>query len=221
MPAFLISVLILCLSAVGSAYAQDGRAKDFFSKGFAAQGGVGKKSDFFLKKDFAARPQTTGNTTSSGGRDDPNNSVVDAHKQTQPQSGMEMPTDSEAPKIEAIGMVIAGNAPAHLNQHLKDLIEFSQSRKIPVGTVYALGLNRSMNSLDQDNLSSLTKSGGSFQPVWTLPEHLPVTRSPSWILETDQGLVLLEGVPLLRYVTPNGKYADKGNGFTPKVHSSF
>lgn len=110
-------------------------------------------------------------------------------------------------KVKKIGAVISGLEVPHLRQAITELLQVAKKHDLDVGTVYAVGVPLE-GATDQSfgaQVLAISMRGGVLELTGEAPEGLPVKRSPTWILKTDGGDVVVEGfLTLDRFIAGDG-----------------
>ena len=214
--------VVIALTCVQTVFAQP-PTDSFFGRGFASQVGTEDRKQFFEGSGSVRAPLTAPqnsarnkDTSEVFGRLE--TTAETTEQSTEQVSKTEAEIYPDAPKIKRIGAVLNGLAAGHIDRCLKELTAITKERELTLGTLYVVGIGDGYTK--STDIGEFVKAGGGIMDAWILPDYLPVKRSPTWLLETEQGLVLLEGVSLARYITPQGKFIDKGLS-APQVGSSF
>jgi hypothetical protein len=99
---------------------------------------------------------------------------------------------------------------AHLDKAYSELAVTLNEKKVPLGAIFLIGSVYDFSAEERE--SFVRKYGidlGTFRE--TVPEVYAtrVTRSPTWVLQTDEGQILLEAIsPLHEYFNENGEFVD-------------
>lgn len=109
--------------------------------------------------------------------------------------------------LEAIGAIVNAVDKRHMNLALAELAR--HTKNVTLGPVYLVG---SLGSFSEDELIEMMQSLGAAPTKFVAqpPDEYRVSRSPTWILFTPQGKVLLEGVRLSTRVNAMGEFVEKG-----------
>ena len=123
--------------------------------------------------------------------------------------------DKPGIKIEAIGIIVNADDVPHFAAHLKTLTRTALKLDIPIQKTLVMGdflkFMRSKESRDMvgDSLFWVPMLGSQLKPTRRFPKEYNVKLSPTWILSTKKGEVLLEGVTnLKKYINSKGEYMD-------------
>lgn len=111
----------------------------------------------------------------------------DEYLDEEPPSHLEK---SELLPISKLSIVLNGADKAHFDTFLKLYHEITVKYSLPTGTIYSVGGLENLSQLSQLWVP-LTVSGATFELLEKAPYELQ--RSPSWIIDTEKGRVLLEG----------------------------
>jgi hypothetical protein len=125
-------------------------------------------------------------------------------------------TDLDAPKVQSIGVIVDVNTPEHFQSVADALVEMSDANDIVLGTVWALSATAIYMHPAYNKLHA---RGMIHNTVEKLPEkYSQVKNSPTYIIETEQGEILLEGVTKLdRYINSNGQFIEKGMSLAEEI----
>lgn len=154
-------------------------AGDFFEPGFVAEGGQAEKSGATSanKAVGVVAPLASSNIISQG------------------------------PKIISISLIIGGDERSKHLEPAISLIELCRDRNIPIGKIYSIGNIGVKDPRFDKLLIHLSVLGGLFEKVTAVPEKYAAVKSaPTWIVETEEGEILLEGVSTIeQFVTTSGE----------------
>lgn len=124
------------------------------------------------------------------------------------QTSPDLEASSEETKgipTDKIGAILDARDSGRLKTSLSEMIRLSNLYDIEVGPIYLLGAP----SPDEDLMNifgSMALRGAKVTLRSTPPEEYPVKTSPSWIVSTSQGEVLLEGITdLSSYINSKGE----------------
>lgn len=123
------------------------------------------------------------------------------------KSGQAPANEARGVPIVAVGAVISAHDTKHLLDALKELARTVKPAQI--GIVYVVG---SLQSLAPDEFVEAFESLGAapIKFVSSIPEGLNIKRSPTWIVHTVQGRVLLEGIKLASRINSQAEFVEKG-----------
>jgi len=111
-------------------------------------------------------------------------------------------------KIINIGLVVNAVNKKHFSQVMEKLMTTVDDFDLDSGHVYLNGL-----TFEKDDyiLTPLIARGSSMSYHFTVPEQFNISLSPTWIIQTAEGLILLEGVKNLnRYINKKGEFVENG-----------
>jgi len=111
----------------------------------------------------------------------------------------------EATPIRRISAVLDATDSEHYEGYLKQLVDAGFKFNLKVGEVYSLGELPPIK--DNEVLLGIKVLGGDFLMVNAPPQKYPVKKSPTWIMKTVRGEIILEGFPELgRFLNSRGQY---------------
>lgn len=189
---------------------------EFYPRGHAA--GVGQ--------------QNTGNPTSPGARTPrPDNSTVNSADLAPPsdnpseksgfvelESGASEQGGGQGEVVEsdvaldplpvsAIGLVIDCSSPEVVSEGISSLESLLSRFDLASGDVLLVGCT---NPPSGDSVMRIAARGGILRMVGKPPQEFNLKRSPSWILSTSKGLVILDGVKdPKRYLNSKGQFVER------------
>lgn len=110
--------------------------------------------------------------------------------------------------VRSIGGIINSLDAEHYAKSLQTLTEFATEKNLNIGTIYTLGDMKV--ATDSPFIAKVVARGGVVRIVSNIPQGYDVTLSPTWIVKTDEGEILLEAVgPLAKYFNPAGQFLDR------------
>lgn len=204
-----IFLIFFCLNE--NTQAQDSDPKDFFERNYANS----KESDSSqtIKNSSPTIPIPQTPTTSSQ-KDNSIESrvreITDTVKnklQNSTQNGI--PTTSSK-KVLGIGALINAEDKKHyftVIGFLSKLIDTTY--KLKIGSIYSIGNFKSLDPLDRIKFA---KNGGRIIFRDSIPEkYKTITKSPTWILITEDSEILLEGIlDPAQYISEDGYFVKEG-----------
>ena len=210
MPMF-IRILVcglLALIGAGNAYAQDKGPKDFFPPDYVNQEDSNGSSKAIPQGTALPRP-TSG--TSGDAKPGPTGVSVSAGSSA-------APTSSETPvaktryenlphlplsKIITVGAVLDATNAEYTKARYLDFLEYAASKRLSISRVFFLGPPSWLQLSDMIVLQSF---GSWFESSAKLPPKVQVERTPSWIIETENGTVILDGIDNFeQFITDDNK----------------
>ena len=198
------------------------RSGDFFDKNYAAsplkdsQGPEVARPRQAPTAQATAVPEQSKTPTRSdfieGGLED--SKVNDQKRDDVPVAGKGVP-------VYAIGMIVNSVKSDHFDAAAKQLKTFLAAHDMRAGTIYMVGY--SDTTYASPYVLPLIAMGASFENVVEVPEQYKTALSPTFIVSTAEGEVLLEAVGSLnQYFNGKGEYVDpkrKEQGI-PKIGGS-
>jgi hypothetical protein len=184
------------------------------------------EGDSFFDKDYAGSP-----LESKKGESKHSDELVPLFPEknitpTKEATVASQPTPTEAPPllegietpVRAVGVLVNGLDTAHLLDVMTELSDLAIQKKVRVGRVLAICKPENLMLMAM-RLGALDPTGRRGMEVLRFlegAEELPeqyrgvITRSPTWVVETEKGEILLEGTRgVERYFTQTGNFADK------------
>ena len=175
----------------------------------------------FFDKDFAKSPleSTKESDRSSSGIVQPSPAPVSAS--TAPTPGfVELgptltpvatlnPSDAFGTRVYAIGAVINAHNPAHFESNVKQLIQVCHDRNLAIARIYAVGSPTQYGSAIKPFLTNDWRMLSTLEFINRIvisvkpPSEYATSRSPTWLLATDKGVVVAEGYTNLMALVTN------------------
>jgi hypothetical protein len=122
------------------------------------------------------------------------------------EDGLPEPTRSLA--VNSIGLIVNSMEREHYEAALQNLIRLADSRGLTLSTIYTLG-NFEI-ATRSPLLPGLVARGAILRVLNEIPPGYEVTLSPSYIVKTPEGEVLLEAVSALeKYFSASGEFLDR------------
>ena len=173
----------------------------------------------FYEQDFAKKP---GEDSLAKEQQQPSNLNSKTKNEASSIQADEPPASSEpdisGSKVLAIGIVVGGDGSEKSHENLLALKELAIRFELPVSEVLVVGGIGLEN--DQPILAALGVMGGQIKIVETAEEEYPIKQSPTWIVETAQGKVLLEGIDSIdKFFNSRGEFVERSQGSTPATSS--
>ncbi len=104
-------------------------------------------------------------------------------------------TSQHGERILSLGLIVNGTDEAHAKYSIEELIQTAKNFSIALNTVYAVGgMARATEKLPAVEYIWAKTEGAKIKLARIVPKEYPVELSPSWIVETEQGLVVLDGL---------------------------
>ena len=126
--------------------------------------------------------------------------------------------------IKSIGAIWSTANPDTLRHDLEQLGSTVSNFGIAPGLLYLVGPLIDPGDFIEGpgSFAPLLAAGALPMAVQAVPPQYPVTRSPTWLVETTEGTILLEGVTnLSRYLNSRGEFVDRSLRFDPRKPSPF
>jgi hypothetical protein len=198
---------LLCLSIHGIGLAEDNKdhfyEKNYANKIFEPPKPVDEKkekSDDKDKTNGSSGPQPQQTKTK----------VQDGFSELSAPQSKDL-EDGNSETVTWIGLVTTANQGDLTRNAVRNLQKIVRRYDFRVGEILSLGFDN-FQPIDPAVLSELAIRGAVFNFGVEAPEHLPIKKTPAWIIGTDTGEVLLEGIldPSL-FFNSDGKYVGDPN----------
>ena len=113
-------------------------------------------------------------------------------------------------KVLSIGGVINAVDKTHFDAKLKELLEVVERYDLDVGFIWAIGSVQ--NLMSSPEALYLVARQGIVEAAEAAPEHYKIKMSPTWVLRTPEGEILLEATgPLAGHFNMKGEFVEKPN----------
>lgn len=110
--------------------------------------------------------------------------------------------------VQSVGAILNSLDSAHYLKSLEQLTELAISRDMSIGKIYALGDLKVAS--ENPYVGKIIARGGIIHIVSNVPKGYAVSLSPTWIVKTAEGEVLLEAVGALdKYFNQRGEFLDR------------
>jgi hypothetical protein len=192
----IIKIIITALLGLSMiATADDGSSNTFFPKNYVQDNSINEHSD----NDVHEQPTQQSTPTSPP-------SSADSFKEVGTDPSQSNTIASPAPtvdlrdgiKTDSISLIVDATDYDELKKYMRMGDEFSLEHKIPFKTIYSVGLKfmpPEQFKMDYYGLiMAAAAQGVTYQSEDTVPAKYPVKQSPTWIVNTVKGEVILEGV---------------------------
>lgn len=123
----------------------------------------------------------------------------------------------ESKKIKWLGLIIKMDQEKHFLENLDNLIGISDRYEIDIAKVYAIGDFSSKYNNYSSKIYARGEGGISYQNH--VPKKFEVKLSPTWLIATEEGLIILEGLKLERYINAQGQFVENQEFFEEKIDS--
>lgn len=199
---YLASIYVLFVS-VTSLTAEDNKPADFYKDNFAINPfDNNKNAQSTVAGSKGKSTQQGSNTKKSPGQ-------AEANTQSQTATNTSGLEGFDVQPIISVGAVLNAFDKEHLGLYTKKLADLLVERNIPAGQLYMRHLAGALPDLQ--SFMRLITYGASPRYITALPEkYAMLTASPTWIVQTEKGEYLLEGVEALeRFITADGGFVEK------------
>jgi len=127
--------------------------------------------------------------------------------------------------ITALGGILDAQQREHFRTELAKLIGVASDNNIVLGKVYAIGPISSIIDkktkipfADRKEMFKFAVMEGLLYPSEEIPERYNIKLSPTWIIRTEKGEILLEGIGnLASFINERGEFIDKSFGVLSNV----
>ena len=169
----------------------------------------------FYEQDFPKSPLDTKSIPSSD-NDDLDSSKIQKQDtlktKKQKKSKKEKITASimevSGTKIKSIGVIVAGEDTKHLEETFLTLKKTASEKKLPIGEITAWG--GFPEKIDEHLMTAMVIMGAQLKVALDPADTYSITQSPTWVLETKDGVVLLEGIDRAdRYINSKGEFVER------------
>jgi len=192
---FLIVILFILARAVT---ADERHApKKFYSKDFPNQQ-MGEKVNDELQATHSVSPPADYSEPAAVVKGSKDQEYADATDKAGPKE--------ESVKVFAIGAILNSTEPTHYKDSLQELSEIALKFDLALSEIFTIGDIRHIQ-LDPGTNMKLLARGGTIGVHSEVPKKYPVKLSPTWIVKTEKGEVLLEAAgPLNKYFNDKGEF---------------
>jgi hypothetical protein len=202
---YFAAICFLCITLIVTPItAEDSRPADFYKDNFAINPFDNNKN---AQSTVAGSKGSSTQQNSSKAKQFPGL----AENNPQPQAGATKSSleGFDVQSVISIGAVINALDKEHLGIYTKKLSDLLVERNIPAGQFYMRHLVGTLPDLQ--SFMRLIVYGATPRYISTLPEkYAMLTASPTWIIQTEKGEYLLEGVEALeRFITADGGFVEK------------
>jgi hypothetical protein len=236
-----LATLIVLLVSVRTQAQDPDKRGDFFKKNFAETPLRPKEGGDDSSEDSGSGFKIPGNATVPGiSQQDLDKMIKDGQEKWQKEFGETMKTpvpmkrmDSKDMngdltglvrplRVRAIGGIINSVDIPHYEKSLQQLVDLAVAKDLDVSTVYVMGNMKT--SSETELITKILGRGGVVRFVNSIPAGYDVSYSPTWIVKTKEGEVLLEGVSgLEKYFNQRGEFLmreERGAPTAPNSHRS-
>ena len=111
--------------------------------------------------------------------------------------------------VLSVSAIVSSTDFKRFKSQLESMISVCETYDIPLGDLYVVGIFDVRDAELQQLLLQFTICRGDVKLVKHVPKKYPVLRSPSWIIETGAGEILLEGVERIsEYIDNQGSFIE-------------
>ncbi len=116
--------------------------------------------------------------------------------------------DQNGIEIKWLGLIVSTKDSGIINNALSNLGEIVKKHQIKVGYIYLVGAPTGFQSFGK-KLPILVENGAVIKFVQAVPDKYEIKRTPSWIVATEKGEILLDGVVNISgFLNSNGELLD-------------
>jgi len=110
--------------------------------------------------------------------------------------------------VNWLGLIVNTQETSNFNLSVSELLLVASQFDLAIGQVYFMGHSQALLK-EFKKVGSIVARGGVVKMLETLPEKYQVERSPSWIVSTNKGEFVLDGVlKLNRFFNKKGEFLD-------------
>lgn len=202
-----IIAAILGFGAISlNSFAQEKKASEFFEHDFAGKILQGQASP----SPTEAAPEESERSEGVNPIPTPRPMFESEEEKTLDPSESPAPDERDrlsAHPIKSLGVILNAMKPDHAKEYVAQLASVAFKYDLPIHNIYYVGPIHNFPE-DTDRLT-VKLQGGSIEGGDAPPEKYPVKRSPTWIIETEKGEILLEGfLQLERFVNSKGQFVE-------------
>lgn len=207
-----IILTVLMAGGTRSLSAEDtasGSSQPFFPQNYVNTDQNSKKPEIPAQRNTQKSDQATARSMSGENKDGlDNNSVVNQQKDNS-QDRKEVELGEQAIDVETVGAIISSKDPQHLKDMLQELLDVAVKYDFALGDIYTVGFPPDSQAL-KPLLIKLSAREGKIMARAEVPEKYQVSKSPTWIVSTAAGEILLEGTgPLGANFNSKGKFLNR------------
>ena len=125
---------------------------------------------------------------------------------------------AKAIPVKSLGVILNSLDFKHLQEKLDEMLEAAILYDYRLGFIYTIGDMLNVGNIPEDKMIALAMREGTLKIVGTIPGRYNVKMSPTWILEVEDGEILLEATgPLAQHLNQRGEFLDKPNSKYKKI----
>lgn len=184
---YVFILLVFCANAFGQESQSNFFEHDFARNPLAETKAEAGSSSFEQEQQIGKLPSSQNEKGSKDSSPDKPKAFADIDTFT------ETLRDSPGEKVSWIGLVIATNQKQKTELALKSLRKITRRHDLRVGQLYFIGFKNLLFE-DRNLLIEFGLRGASINVDGEVPSNLPIKNSPTWIISTQKGETLLEGI---------------------------
>ncbi|RME61239.1 MAG: hypothetical protein D6780_02080 [Candidatus Dadabacteria bacterium] len=181
-------------------------AKKFYKKGFVSSSKANKHKLFNKKEGKQERKASSKKETTQLKQNNKNVVEVDVYEKGVP--------------VRSISVFVDGVNFSHIKKSLNEALKVSKQYNKPIAGLFML-MHKFNDPLAEKVLDFAAESNNTpFLPLFSMPDWLKEVKvSPAYIIDTDEGLVLIEGeVNLARFFNSKGELLLTKGDFYSRDH---
>ena len=120
---------------------------------------------------------------------------------------------SAGKRVLSLGAIMASDDPKHLNGELGKLLAVTNRHNIALGEIYFVGTGAGLSQ--SVHLIELIGKNARIDTPIEVPSQYRVSLSPTWIVQTEEGQILLEGLSApSNHFNARGEFVEHENPIT-------
>lgn len=144
---------------------------------------------------------------------------VEALQKGDPTKAPDLTALEKTHKVLAIGGIVNALDKAHLQEKMKELAEVAERFDFDIGKIWAVGTIPNITQTEE--MLFLVARNGVVEAAEEAPARYKVKLSPTWIVRTPEGEILLEGTgPLAQHFNLRGEFVEKPGSTESIDHSA-
>ncbi|MCB0318894.1 MAG: hypothetical protein KDD56_09065 [Bdellovibrionales bacterium] len=189
----MIKILIQTFCILFFSCIAQAQPKDFYEHDFSKRPLEETQGSFSEEKTIKDKASTS-NPKSVESSKDSNNSITESF--------------SPGTKIQSIGVVLDSENKKHFEETLWHLKELAVKHEFPVGEITAWG--GFPEGMDEKLITTLFILQAELNVAFEPADTYSITQSPTWVLKTQDGVILLEGINKIdRFFNKKGDFIDQ------------
>lgn len=207
---FLVGAMVVVVATTASAQER----KPFFERDFAKnpleEGATARPE----RDRSAAQPDTASETTPEVSASDAVTRAkerIDALSEGKESKGQtELTALATTHKVLSVGAVLNSLDKPHFEEKMKELLEVVDRYDFDVGFIWAIGSVQ--NLVNSPEAIYLVARRAMIEAAEAPPEHYKISMSPTWVIRTAAGEILLEATgPLAANFNAKGEFVERPN----------